>query len=197
MMKMKKWYDGYDLKGISIYNPRSVVMSITGHDFDNYWTQTETYESVRTYIEMNYDGLRDTIVELIAGERKRIDTTTFTNDMVTFEIKDDVLTLLIHLGYLGYDFDSKEIFIPNYEIREQFISTVRAIGWNDVVRSLQVSEELLKATIEMNETKVAEIVDWFIRRTHLFYSIIMRIRFPVFYLLLIIQQNVTMICIEN
>lgn len=129
--EMKKWYDGYDLKGISIYNPRSVVMSITGHDFDNYWTQTETYESVRTYIEMNYDGLRDTIVVLIAGERKRIDTTTFTNDMVTFEIKDDVLTLLIHLGYLGYDFDSKEIFIPNYEIREQFISTVRAIGWSE------------------------------------------------------------------
>ena len=157
--EMKKWYDGYDLKGISIYNPRSVVMSITGHDFDNYWTQTETYESVRTYIEMNYDGLRDTIIELIAGERKRIDTTTFTNDMVTFEIQDDVLTLLIHLGYLGYDFNSKEIFIPNYEIREQFISTVRAMGWNDIVKSLQVSDELLNATIQMNESKVAEIVE--------------------------------------
>lgn len=157
--EMKKWYDGYDLKGISVYNPRSVVMSITGHDFDNYWTQTETYESVRTYIEMNYDGLRDTIIELIAGERKRIDTTTFTNDMVTFEIQDDVLTLLIHLGYLGYDFNSKEIFIPNYEIREQFISTVRAMGWNDIVKSLQVSDELLNATIQMNESKVAEIVE--------------------------------------
>lgn len=23
--KMKQWYDGYDLKGIQIYNPRSVV----------------------------------------------------------------------------------------------------------------------------------------------------------------------------
>lgn len=155
----KRWYDGYDLKGLSIYNPRSVVMAMTSHDFDNYWTKTETYESIRTYIEMNYDGLRDTIIRLIAGERKKIDTTTFTNDMVTFEIQDDVLTLLIHLGYIAYDSDAKEIFIPNFEIREQFISTVRVLGWNDVMKSLQLSEKLLQATIGMNEEKVAEIVE--------------------------------------
>lgn len=155
----KRWYDGYDLKGLSIYNPRSVVMAMASHDFDNYWTKTETYESIRTYIEMNYDGLRDTIIELIAGERKKIDTTTFTNDMVTFEIQDDVLTLLIHLGYLAYDFDTKEIFIPNYEIREQFISTVRVLGWNDVMKSLQLSEQLLQATLGMDSDKVAEIIE--------------------------------------
>lgn len=155
----KRWYDGYDLKGLSIYNPRSVVMAMMSHDLDNYWTKTETYESIRTYIEMNYDGLRDTIIELIAGERKKIDTTTFTNDMVTFEIQDDVLTLLIHLGYLAYDFDTKQIFIPNYEIREQFISTVRVLGWSDVMKSLQLSEQLLQATLGMDSDKVAEIVE--------------------------------------
>lgn len=155
----KRWYDGYDLKGLSIYNPRSVVMAMMSRDFDNYWTKTETYESIRTYIAMNYDGLRDTIISLIAGERKKIDTTTFTNDMVTFEIQDDVLTLLIHLGYLAYDFDTKEVFIPNYEIREQFISTVRVLGWNDVMKSLHLSEKLLQATLAMDEEKVAEIVE--------------------------------------
>ncbi len=157
--KMKSWYDGYDLKGMSIYNPRSVVMSLLGHDFDSYWTQTETYESIRTYIELNYDGLRDTIIELMAGEHKLIDTTTFTNDMVTFHIQDDVLTLLIHLGYLAYDFEKREVFIPNYEIREQFISTVRIMGWNDVIKSLMLSEELLNATLQMNEAKVANIIE--------------------------------------
>lgn len=155
----KKWYDGYCLGDISIYNPKSVIEAVSRKRFDNYWTQTETYESVRTYIEMNYDGLRDTIIELIAGERKRIDTTTFSNDMVTFHIQDDVLTLLIHLGYFAYDFDTKEIYIPNHEIREQFISTVRAIGWNDVIKSLQLSDELLQATMEMDEKKVAAIVE--------------------------------------
>lgn len=155
----KKWYDGYSLNYHSIYNPKSVVEAMMRKKFDNYWTKTETYESIRTYIEMNYDGLRDSIIEMIAGERKKIDTTTFTNDMVTFQIQDDVLTLLIHLGYLAYDFDTKEIFIPNYEIREQFISTVRVLGWNDVIKSIQLSDKLLQATLQMQEEKVAEIIE--------------------------------------
>ena len=155
----KKWYDGYSLNHHSIYNPKSVVEAMMRKKFDNYWTKTETYESIRTYIEMNYDGLRDSIIEMIAGERKEIDTTTFTNDMVTFQIQDDVLTLLIHLGYLAYDFDTKEIFIPNYEIREQFISTVRVLGWNDVIKSIQLSDKLLQATLQMQEEKVAEIIE--------------------------------------
>lgn len=135
----KEWYDGYDLGGMSIYNPRSVVTAMLERTYDDYWTKTESYEAVKTYIQMNYDGLRDSVVQLIAGERIVIDTTTFVNDMVTFEIKDDVLTLLIHLGYLGFDFKTKEVFIPNYEIRQQFISTVRVLGWNDVIKSIEIS----------------------------------------------------------
>ena len=103
----KEWYDGYDLGGMSIYNPRSVVTAMLERTYDDYWTKTESYEAVKTYIQMNYDGLRNSIVQLISGERVFIDTTTFVNDMVTFEIKDDVLTLLIHLGYLGFDFKTK------------------------------------------------------------------------------------------
>lgn len=128
----KRWYNGYNLKGISIYNPRSVVMSMSGHDFDNYWTSTETYEALKVYIEMNFDGLRDTIIRLLAGEKAVIDTTTFCNDMVTFHDKDDVLTLLLHLGYLTYDFFTKEVWIPNYEISQQFASTIKIMGWSEV-----------------------------------------------------------------
>ena len=65
----KRWYDGYNLKGVSIYNPRSVVMSMTGHDFDSYWTSTETYEALKVYIQMNFDGLREKVVDMIAGEK--------------------------------------------------------------------------------------------------------------------------------
>lgn len=155
----KRWYDGYNLKGISIYNPRSVVMSMTGHDYDNYWTSTETYEALKVYIEMNFDGLKDTIIKLLAGEKVVIDTTTFSNDMVTFETKDDVLTLLIHLGYLTYNFNTKEVSIPNYEISEQFASTIKVMGWSEVANSLKLSDELLKATLNCNEEKVAELID--------------------------------------
>ena len=155
----KRWYDGYDLKGVSIYNPRSVVMSMTGHDYDNYWAKTETYEALKVYITMNYDGLKDAIVEMLSGKRIEIDTTTFTNDMVNFETKDDILTLLIHLGYLGFDFENSTVFIPNYEISEQYISTVRILGWNEIINSIKVSDELLNATLKMETEKVAEIVE--------------------------------------
>ena len=157
--EMKRWYDGYNLNGISIYNPKSVVESILRGQFNNYWTSTETYEALKIYIEMNFDGLKDTIIELLAGEKVVIDTTTFTNDMVTFATKDDVLTLLIHLGYLTYDFYTKEVSIPNYEISEQFASTIKVMGWSEVADSLKQSDELLKATLNCDEEKVAELID--------------------------------------
>ena len=154
----KRWYDGYHLKGVSIYNPRSVVMSMTGHDFDNYWTSTETYEALKIYIQMNFDGLQDTIVRLLAGEKYEINTETFTNDMVTFQTRDDVLTLLIHLGYLTYDFNTKTAAIPNYEISEQFASTIKILGWSEVVQSIKLSDELLKATLDLDSEKVAKLI---------------------------------------
>lgn len=63
----KRWYDGYDLKGMSIYNPRSVVTAMIGHDYDNYWSKTENYNALKVYIEMNFDGLKDKVTQLIAG----------------------------------------------------------------------------------------------------------------------------------
>lgn len=157
--EMKRWYDGYNLNRISIYNPKSVVESIIRGQFNNYWTSTETYEALKVYIEMNFDGLKDTIIELLAGQKAVIDTTTFSNDMVTFETKDDVLTLLVHLGYLTYNFYTKEVSIPNYEISEQFASTIKVMGWAEVADSLKLSDELMKATLDCDEEKVAELID--------------------------------------
>ncbi len=156
--EMKRWYDGYCIDGISIYNPKSVVESVLRDSYSNYWTSTETYEALKVYIQMNFDGLHDTVVRLLAGEKQVIDTTTFTNDMVTFNTKDDVLTLLVHLGYLTYNFETKEVSIPNYEISEQFASTIKVMGWSEVANSLKISDELLKATLNGNEEKVAELI---------------------------------------
>ena len=101
---MKDWYDGYHLtKKISTFSPRSVVSAITRGSFSNYWTQTETYEALKIYIDMNYDGLKDAIIRLLAGESVLINPERFQNDMTSFAGKDDVLTLMIHLGYLGYN----------------------------------------------------------------------------------------------
>lgn len=122
--EIQRWYDGYDLLGLSIYNPRSVVMAMTSGVFDSYWTQTETYEALKVYIQMDYDGLRERVGRLIAGESIPVNVAKFQNDMTTFGSADDVLTLLIHLGYLTYDFYGKCCRIPNSEVRQEFINCI-------------------------------------------------------------------------
>ena len=156
--EMRRWYDGYTVGGESIYNPRSVVMSTMSGVFDNYWTQTETFEALRIYIEMNMDGLREQIVRLLAGESLPIDTTTFVNDMTTFASSDDVLTLLVHLGYLTYDRETGTARIPNQEVMQQYGSIMRADGWGEVARSIRESDALLSATVAGDATRVAELV---------------------------------------
>jgi hypothetical protein len=153
----KRWYDGYQFENAEhIYSPRSVVASMTSHCFDSYWNQTETFEALRDYIVLNYDGLKDTIIELLAGKRKKIDTTFFGNDMTTFQSADDVLTLLIHLGYLGYDFSTEEVFIPNSEVASVFVTSIKSSNWQEVVKAIQSSEELLQATWNQDTMTVAE-----------------------------------------
>ena len=154
--EMSAWYNGYHFDGVgAVYNPRSVVTAALSKCFDNYWTQTETYEALRIYIEMNMDGLRDTVIQLLAGERLKIDVTHFTNDMTTFRSYHDVLTLLIHLGYLGYDFPSSEVFIPNKEISDEFVTSLRDVEWGEIVNSIDNSERLLKSTWRKDEQAVA------------------------------------------
>ena len=124
----KRWYDGYRFENLEhVYSPRSVVSAMLSRSFDSYWNQTETFEALRDYIALNYAGLKDTVIELLAGSSKKINTSKFTNDMTTFKSADDVLTLLIHLGYLGYDYTAQEVFIPNSEVASEFYNAVEEI----------------------------------------------------------------------
>ena len=156
----KRWYDGYRVaEETHVYNPKSVVDAMINQEFHSYWLSTETYEALKVYIDMNFDGLKDVIVALLAGEHYTIDTGTFTNDMTTFTDKDDVLTLLIHLGYLAYDVAKKEVYIPNEEIRIEFVRAIRKSGWQEVMRSILASKELLEKTWCFDEVAVAEGLD--------------------------------------
>ena len=125
---MKAWYYGYDLDGTELYCPQSVLMAIDKKTFSNYWTRSETYEALAKYISMNFDGLHETIEKLLAGQEQPVDTRTFSNDMVTFTNKDDILTLLIHLGYLGYKSKKKTVYIPNKEIYYEYVASIRIKG---------------------------------------------------------------------
>ena len=154
------WYDGYQLRNFKhIYNPRSVVSAMSNKIFSSYWTSTETYDALKMYIDMDFDGLRADIIHMLGGGRVVIDTFNFQNDMRNFEIKDDVLTLLVYLGYLAYDPEKKEAFIPNKEIIGEFERSMRVSGWPEVMRVLKASDKLLEDTIAQNEDNVAAALD--------------------------------------
>ena len=134
----RRWYDGYSFsKEHSIYSPNSVVQAISNEEWGDYWTETETYESLKYYIGMNEDGLRDAIISMLGGVRCKINTRTFQNDILNINSRDDVLTLLVHLGYLAYDSAQKEVYIPNQEVADEFKNAVEYSGWEGVSAALQ------------------------------------------------------------
>ena len=155
----KKWYDGYCVDGVSIYNPKSVVEAMLRGKFSNYWTKTETYEALKVYIDLNQDGLRDKIVQMIAGETVPVNPDKFQNDMTTFYSADDVLTLLVHLGYLTYDEQNRVVWIPNGEVRQEFVNSIEDGGWEPVLQAIHSSEKLLQATLSGDEQTVAELIE--------------------------------------
>lgn len=157
---LRRWYDGYYFEEVGhVYNPCSVVKAILTEKFANYWTATETYESLRIYIEMDFDGLKNDIIQMIGGGRCGMDARSFQNDMVSFADKNDVLALLIHLGYLAYDGEEEEVYIPNEEIRDEFIRAVKHTSWQEMVLALEKSDQLLKDTLSGNEESVAAGID--------------------------------------
>lgn len=148
----KAWYDGYHLINhkadgdihYSMYSPKSVVEAMLRHKFGTYWNQTETYEALKVYIQINMDGLKDAVVGMLAGKSIRINTGTFRNDMTSFSTKDDILTLLVHLGYLTYDGISGAVSIPNKEVSQEYVNAISTMDWKEVTESVKASRKLLE-----------------------------------------------------
>lgn len=155
----KSWYDGYYLKGIgSVYNPRSVVSSMHFHEYGNFWNQTETFEALKLYIDMNLAGLKDRILSMMSGQRIYINTGSFSNDMTSMSCADDVLTLLVHLGYLGYDSDTGQAFIPNQEIMNEYVNAIVVSDWGKVSHALSLSAQALETIWNHDADMFASVI---------------------------------------
>lgn len=156
----KNWYNGYSFPNAKeIYSPKSVVTAMLSERYNDYWNQTETFEALKKYIDLNIGGLRDAVLRMLAGFSEKINTRNFTNDMVTFRTYEDVLTLLIHLGYLAYDIDNEEVRIPNKEISKEFVAAVSDVEWGTIVKSIKKSDALLEAVFHKDESAVAEAIE--------------------------------------
>lgn len=157
---MKQWYDGYILEGAgSIYNPNSVMRALNEHHFRSYWTETSASRSLMEYISLDFDGMSRTAAQLLGGIETFVDTNGFSNDLVTFRDRDDVLTLLIHLGYLAYNEETQTVRIPNEEIRLEFSRAVRGVKRDETIRRVRESDQLFYDTIHQNEEAVAEQIE--------------------------------------
>lgn len=155
----KTWYNGYLIDGLHMYNPNSVAQAMLNQDFDSYWKNTSSFESINTFITMNYEGLKDDVLSMLSGGKVRLNVNTFQNDLSTVASKDDALTALIHLGYLGYDADRKSAYIPNYEVAAAFELALQTGSWKEVARSISKCDELLDATIDGEADRVAELIE--------------------------------------
>lgn len=158
--ELEKWYDGYQIGDEnSMFNPNSVIQAIDAGRCRSFWATTGSYDAVAHYIQMNYEGLKDDVVQMLAGERCKVNPTKFQNDMSIIGGKDDVLTVLIHLGYLSYDWRKDECYIPNKEVAGEIVNAVQSNNWTHVVKAVEASEQLLRATLRGDEDAVARGVD--------------------------------------
>lgn len=158
---LAEWYDGYQIGGCKeMFNPTSVMTALYNQYCDSYWANTGTYDTVASYIRMNFDGLKDDVIRLLAEESCSVDTASFQNDLNVVRSKDDVLTLLIHLGYLSYDRDSRTCRIPNREVATEFKNAiVLETGWEVIANAIRQSERLLKDTLDGKNDAVAAAID--------------------------------------
>ena len=157
---MARWYDGYRIgREPSVFNPNSVIQAVYSGECDSYWASTAAYDNVNQYIKMNFDGLKDDVIKMLAGGRCKVNTTSFLNDMAIINNKDDVFTVLIHLGYLAFDKQNKECYIPNKEVGDEMVNAVNTSDWTRVSAALEASERLLQATLDGDEAAVAAGID--------------------------------------
>ncbi len=173
--EVKRWYDGYILdwvpgagaktgtkavlERLHVYNPFAAAGVMRRGIFESYWSRTGTYDSIVPLIGRNFDGLRADIIKMISRASVPVNIGTFQNDMVSFANKDDVLTVLIHLGYLAYDRACQRAFIPNEEIRTEFLNAVKKNTWDELQELQQESEKLLHAALELEGKAVAQGIE--------------------------------------
>ncbi|MCL1914994.1 MAG: ATP-binding protein [Eubacteriaceae bacterium] len=166
MEEMRAWFDGYHMvyspgvgeqpKAISIYSPKSVVESALDNSFGSYWNESETYEALKAYIQMDFDGLREAIVAMLSGSSILLNPSMFANDMSNFKRKDDVLTLLVHLGYLSYDSGLGAVSIPNKEVSGVFVDSITDLEWAEVIGAIKESRTLLESVWRLDACSVAQ-----------------------------------------
>ena len=157
---MKHAYDGYIIgREKSMFNPFSVMQSILFRNYNSYWSKTASFMAIETYLHTDVDNVRTKIIEMMSGGTEVIEPASFRNDMKNIETSDDVMTLLVHLGYLSYEPETQRVRIPNTEVAIEFKNAVSVAGWGELSKSVSASLRLLEDTINLKKEKIARAFD--------------------------------------
>ena len=156
---VKEWYNGYLIDEKHMYNPNSVYTAMMRHKLDSYWKNTSAFDTINTFITLNFDGLKKDVMTMLEGGKVSVITDKFQNDLSVINSRDDALTALIHLGYLGYDNKRRKAFIPNFEVATAFHLALETGKWSDIADTLTKCDEILWATIDGESDKVAELLE--------------------------------------
>ena len=156
----KLWYDGYILNGLHIYNPYSIMELVSTGIYQSYWNKTASIKAVSSCIELNPGGLLDALITLLEDNRVRtINLDAFNANIYNFESRDAVLTYLIHLGYLGYS--DGQLFVPNEELRLELMRAVESSKFDEYLKLIKDSRELLRHTRALDGDYVASVIERF------------------------------------
>ena len=168
MAELQRWYDGYELpyvdkasnerRIVRAYAPYSVMRACKRRRVGPYWVSSEAFAALRTYVDLDFDGLQQSVVQALGGASVRVSTYGFENSIHDVESRDDALTLLCHLGYLCYDAATSTARVPNEEVRAELRQAVAQSRHAEVARIVRESDVLLRATWDMDEDAVADAI---------------------------------------
>ena len=156
----KKEYDGYRQNGFEILNPESVVKCMINGEIGNYWGKTSTFRVISDRLEHNFQGMKDDVIKMIAGENVEVDPETYLNTMTDFISKDDAFTYLMHVGYLAYNKEDSTCRIPNMEVRKDWHRAVSILpDYSATDQIIKASREAWNALLQKDQDAVAKALD--------------------------------------
>ena len=157
---LRTWYDGYHTRsGERVYNPRSVVVSLTNDNLGNYWTSSGPYDEIFYYIEKNVAEVRDDLASMVSGEAVPAKVREYAATSTNLQTKDEIFSAMVVYGFLSYE--NGKVSIPNQELMEKFADMLRkesSLGY--VYRLAKESDRMLRATLAGDGETMAEILSY-------------------------------------
>lgn len=144
---LRAWYDGYHTKsGERVYNPRSVVASLTNNNLGNYWTSAGPYDEIYYYINHNIAAVRDDLARMVSGIPVEAKVCEYAATSMNLTTEDEIFSAMVVYGFLSYE--NGYVSIPNRELMGKFDDMLQkepSLGY--VHQLARESERMLKATL--------------------------------------------------